>query len=106
MIIGHYRASHHCDYHPDWRKYEQGREGVRCSRICLIGIAEDPVTGSASSFAAKYWATRAGVGSGQVVKVTQVSHRDGDLDVIWDEHLGTARLRGNARLASRGEIYL
>lgn len=44
------------------------------------------MTGTASSFAAKYWATRAGVGSGQVVKVKQVNHRGGDLDVIWDEH--------------------
>lgn len=72
----------------------------------LLGIQEDPVTGSASSFAAKYWATKANVGPGQVVKVRQVSARGGDLDVIWEEQSGTAKIRGNARVASRGEIYL
>lgn len=72
----------------------------------LLGIPEDPVTGSASSFAAKYWATRANIGPGQIIKVKQVSARSGDLDVIWEEKSGTAKIRGNARVASRGEIYL
>ena len=72
----------------------------------LLGIPEDPVTGSASSFAAKYWATRANVGPGQVMNVRQASARGGDLDVIWEEHSKTAKIRGSARVASRGEIYL
>jgi len=72
----------------------------------LLGIPEDPVTGSASSFAAKYWAARANVGPGRVMEVSQVSHRGGELEVIWEEPSGTVKLRGNGRVASRGEIYL
>jgi len=71
-----------------------------------IGIAEDPVTGSASSFAAKYWATKANIPSGQEFSVQQVSSRLGDLDVVWEEKTASAKLRGEARVASRGEIYL
>lgn len=72
----------------------------------LLGIPEDPVTGSASSFAAKYWATKSNVSPGQEFAVKQVSARVGDLGVVWEEKTGTAKLRGEARVASRGEIYL
>jgi predicted PhzF superfamily epimerase YddE/YHI9 len=71
-----------------------------------LGIAEDPVTGSASSFTAKYWAIKANVPPGEEFAVQQVSSRLGDLGVVWEEKTGSAKLRGETRVASRGEIYL
>jgi predicted PhzF superfamily epimerase YddE/YHI9 len=71
-----------------------------------LGFTEDPVTGSASSFAAKYWATKANIPSGQEFAVKQVSSRSGDLGVVWEEETASAKLRGETRVASRGEIYL
>lgn len=70
------------------------------------GIDEDPVTGSASSFATKYWANKANVPPGEPMQVTQVSSRVGDIEVIWNDEKGTSRLRGEARIASKGEIYI
>lgn len=71
-----------------------------------LGIAEDPVTGSASSYAAKYWATKANIPPGHEFTVQQVSSRSGDLGVVWEEKTASAKLRGETRVASRGEIYL
>jgi len=79
---------------------------VRVFANALSSIPEDPVTGSASSFAARYWATEANIRPGGVIKVRQVSKRGGDLDVIWVEESASAKIRGSARVASRGEIYL
>lgn len=70
------------------------------------GIDEDPVTGSASSFATKYWANKAQVPPGEPIQVTQVSSRVGDIEVIWNDEKGTSRLRGEARIASKGAIYI
>ena len=72
----------------------------------VYGIDEDPVTGSACSFATKYWAIKSGVGANKSFPVRQVSERVGDLDVVWNEAAGTAKLRGEARVATKGEIYI
>ena len=93
------------------------------------GVAEDPVCGSATSFAAKYWAGRMAdfnkntegadrinspgtfhsplrSGSDRAMKIRAVSHRGGEVELVWDETTMRAKLRGNARVASRGEIYV
>ncbi|KAG8762713.1 hypothetical protein FRC15_008402 [Serendipita sp. 397] len=77
-----------------------------------VGVAEDPVCGSAISFAANYWESktkpREYTGGDKYVEFTNriraVSSRGGEIDVICDG--GWAKLRGEARVASRGEIYL
>ena len=85
---------------------------------------EDPVCGSATSFAAKYWAGRIAAlrnesgaetpGSSTVshngdkiaMKIRAVGRRGGEVELVWEESSQTARIRGNARVASRGEIYI
>ena len=91
------------------------------------GLAEDPVCGSATSFATKYWASRAAVlrkgkeernatandsptqsssEAEDVIKIRSVSSRGGSVDLVLDEVTKKAMIRGNARVASRGEIYV
>jgi predicted PhzF superfamily epimerase YddE/YHI9 len=72
----------------------------------LKGINEDHVTGSACSFAAKFWAAKAGIAPGVALAVRQVSERGGDVEVVWDDDRGTARLRGETRVSSHGVIYI
>jgi predicted PhzF superfamily epimerase YddE/YHI9 len=89
-----------------------------------IGIMEDPVCGSATSFAAKYWAGRIAAvrneggaeatgssttsqsGDKIAMKIRAVGRRGGDIELVWEESSQTAKIRGNARVASRGEIYI
>jgi len=40
------------------------------------------------------------------MKIRAVSHRGGEVELVWDETTMRAKLRGNARVASRGEIYV
>ncbi|PVF96065.1 Diaminopimelate epimerase-like protein, partial [Serendipita vermifera] len=68
----------------------------------LKGINEDHVTGSACSFATKYWTAKAGIAPGVAMAVRQVSARGGDVEVVWDDEKGTARLRGETRVSSHG----
>lgn len=70
------------------------------------GDAEDPVCGSASSFASKYWTTRANIRPGEELMINHVSARGGEIGVVWNQASGTAFLRGYTRVASRGEIYI
>lgn len=70
------------------------------------GIAEDPVCGSANTFAAAYWTRKLNLPPGSNMDVKQVSAREGDLGVCWNEKQGMVTLRGEARVASRGEIYI
>lgn len=70
------------------------------------GITEDPVTGSAHSFAAAYWTKKLNLPSGSNIDAKQVSARGGDIGVCWNEKRGVVTLRGEARVASRGEIYV
>ncbi|KAG8898199.1 hypothetical protein FRB99_007600 [Tulasnella sp. 403] len=71
-----------------------------------VGISEDPVTGSAHCALAPYWASRLGLPSGTVMPARQASPRGGDLDVVWDQERGVVRLRGDAVVVARGEMYL
>jgi len=71
-----------------------------------VGIKEDHVCGSANSFAAGYWASKTGIGSGSPMRVKAVSARGGDIELVWEESQGLTKLRGEARVATRGEIYI
>jgi predicted PhzF superfamily epimerase YddE/YHI9 len=65
------------------------------------GVPEDPVTGSAHSSLAPYWAQRLGKTS---LFARQVSQRGGE---IWCEVKGDrVILKGNAVLTLRGEILI
>ncbi|KAG8836334.1 hypothetical protein FRC17_005620 [Serendipita sp. 399] len=74
------------------------------------GIQEDPVCGSAISLSASYWEskTRSEVredeGAEFVNHVRAVSSRGGEIDAVCVG--GLVKLRGEARVASRGEIFL
>ncbi|KAG8762744.1 hypothetical protein FRC20_006638 [Serendipita sp. 405] len=77
-----------------------------------LGLSEDPVCGSAISFAASYWESktksREDIGGDRCVeftnKIRAVSSRGGEIDAICDG--GWVKLRGETRVASRGEIFL
>jgi predicted PhzF superfamily epimerase YddE/YHI9 len=63
------------------------------------GIPEDPVTGSAHSTLAPYWAAKLGK---KVLRARQVSARGGEL---WCEHRGDrVRIAGNAVLVMTGTL--
>lgn len=70
------------------------------------GIDEDPVCGSAVSFSAQYWTERTDTAPEDTVRLRAASPRGGDVELVWEKSTSTARMRGQARIASRGEIYL
>ena len=72
------------------------------------GTPEDPVTGSACSFATKYWMDKEGKHSGESIFVHQVSSRGGSLEVTVERKndCNIVKLRGECRFAARGEIYV
>jgi predicted PhzF superfamily epimerase YddE/YHI9 len=67
------------------------------------GIDEDHVCGSANCLMGPYWAEKKGFGS-EEMKVRQVSARGGDIRVVCQD--GVVKLRGQARVTGKGEIYL
>jgi len=70
-----------------------------------IGIAEDPVTGSAHCGLGPLWASRLGrQGEKQPVIGYQASERGGRVAVVVDG--GRARLRGNAVTVLEGRLRL
>lgn len=90
----------------------------------LVGIDEDPVTGSAHSVLAPYWAQKLGV-SGQSLTAKQVSFskptqrlnscadirlthkvsaRGGDVEVEWVENEKLVKVRGHAVTAATGTV--
>ncbi|KIO15509.1 hypothetical protein M407DRAFT_34906 [Tulasnella calospora MUT 4182] len=71
-----------------------------------IGIAEDPVTGSAHRVLAPYWGQVLNIPSGEVFEARQASKRGGDLDLIWEKDSGRVRIQGSAVVTMRGELYL
>ncbi|KAF8518638.1 Diaminopimelate epimerase-like protein [Hysterangium stoloniferum] len=76
---------------------------VFCPREAL---PEDPVTGSAHCMLGPYWATRLGIAEVQEMAGRQASERSGDVGVIWDRRRRVCLLRGNAKVFSKGELYL
>ncbi|KDQ15749.1 hypothetical protein BOTBODRAFT_54616 [Botryobasidium botryosum FD-172 SS1] len=73
----------------------------------LLGVAEDPVSGSTHSLSGPYWRARlSNVQEGQEMKARQVGGRVGEIGVIWDEQNSRCRLRGAARITAKGELYL
>ena len=69
-----------------------------------LAVTEDPVCGSATSFAARYWTRRSQSIKGEN-QIRSVSARGGNLEVVWEEGMKVVKLRGYARVASRGEVY-
>lgn len=66
-----------------------------------VGVPEDPVTGSAHTYLAPYWAQV--LGKDQLI-ARQISHRPGELQlqVVSDRVL----IRGNCKIFMEGKIYL
>ncbi|CAG8541253.1 13570_t:CDS:2 [Acaulospora colombiana] len=72
-----------------------------------FGISEDPVCGSATSFASRYWATKDFIksqGDDKIVPVKSVSSRGGEVELVVNPNSSTVKLRGCARVASAGEV--
>ena len=72
----------------------------------VTGVMEDHVCGTAHALMMPYYAAQADVDivPGKEAFVRQVGPRGGDLWVTLDEENEVIRLRGNAKLFSRGEI--
>ena len=70
-----------------------------------FGIDEDPVTGSAHCLLGPYWAKKLGKKSGESLKAKQVSKREGDVEIIWDQEKDICYLRGDAAVVRRGTLY-
>lgn len=66
-----------------------------------VGVPEDPVTGSAHTYLAPYWAHE--LGKTKLI-AHQVSHRTGELEleIVGDRVL----IRGNCKIFMEGKIYL
>ncbi|KAF8520598.1 Diaminopimelate epimerase-like protein [Hysterangium stoloniferum] len=73
-----------------------------------LGIFEDPVTGSAHSFIAKYWAERVKADGKSIPNMLgrQVSARSGEVGVSLANDGTTCQLQGRAVLVARGEIFV
>jgi len=72
----------------------------------IMGIPEDPVTGSAHCVLGPYWAMKRSIVEGTEMTAKQVSARVGDIGFVWDRERGLCRLRGHAEVVARGEIYV
>lgn len=70
----------------------------------LIGVAEDPVTGSYHCALAPYWSRRLdGLQAGDEIAGVQGGRRRGEIRCVWLEKEGRVLLRGNA---VEGELLL
>lgn len=69
----------------------------------LSGLKEDIVTGSSNCLVAPYWAQKKDLKASEM-RVKQVSARGGELKAIWEGD--TIKLRGQAKLVGKGEMYL
>jgi PhzF family phenazine biosynthesis protein len=98
---------------PDFRRLVEARRSVIATApggdvdfvsryfAPLVGIDEDPVTGSAHCTLAPYWAERLGR---RTLSARQISARGGDLEV--EVRGKRVLLRGRAVIVLRGELYL
>ncbi|KAG8876407.1 hypothetical protein FRB97_004181 [Tulasnella sp. 331] len=77
----------------------------RCFGAAL-GTAEDPVTGSSHCVLAPYWSKVLNIPPGDLILARQVSPRGGDLELVWDKAGGRVKIRGNAVVVARGEMYV
>lgn len=68
-----------------------------------MGILEDPVTGSAHTVLAPYWAERLGR---RVLRARQCSARGGELRVAVDAAKGRVEVAGQAVIVLKGELLL
>ena len=67
------------------------------------GVNEDQVCGSANCLMGPYWAGKKGFGSKEM-RVRQVSARGGDIKVECQDR--AVKLRGQAKVIGKGEIYV
>lgn len=70
------------------------------------GIPEDAVTGSAHCLLAPYWSSVLGIEAGQLISARQASPRGGDIDLIWNEASSTVKMRADAVVIAKGELYI
>ncbi len=68
-----------------------------------LGVAEDPVTGSAHTVLAPYWAAQLGK---QRLAARQCSKRGGELWVMVDEARGRVEVAGQAVIVLEGYLQL
>ena len=68
-----------------------------------LGIPEDPVTGSAHSVLAPYWARRLGR---KQLRARQCSQRGGELRLAVDEGRGRVEIAGQAVIVLKGRLLL
>jgi len=71
-----------------------------------FGVPEDPVCGSAHCVLTPYWSQVLGIPPGEVIRARQVSRRGGDLELVWEKAKGTVKIRGEAAIVARGELYV
>lgn len=70
------------------------------------GIPEDPVTGAAHCLLGPYWASKYQANATQELPAKQVSPRGGYIGVVWDKEAETCKLRGNACIVAKGEMFI
>ncbi|KAG1874346.1 hypothetical protein F4604DRAFT_1955365 [Suillus subluteus] len=70
------------------------------------GIPEDHVCGSAHTLLVPYWATRLGKKNQEEMYVRQVSQREGELWVTWDQDKDLVRLKGHAKFFGKGDFTI
>lgn len=64
------------------------------------------MTGMAHCALTPYWSRVLDIPAGEVIPARQVSRRGGELELVWDEAKGTVKLRGDAVVVARGEMYV
>lgn len=70
----------------------------------VAGVTEDPVCGTAHTLSTPYWMAAKDLSG--VVLAKQVSAREGDLRIVFDEENRRIKLAGRVRSVCRGELYI
>ncbi|KZT44317.1 Diaminopimelate epimerase-like protein [Sistotremastrum suecicum HHB10207 ss-3] len=72
----------------------------------LTGVDEDHVCGIAHTLLGPYWSEKKSIPNGEELVAKQVSPRGGDLGVVWEAAKNVCILKGSARLALKGTLYV
>ncbi|KZT62581.1 PhzF family phenazine biosynthesis protein [Calocera cornea HHB12733] len=70
----------------------------------LVGVPEDPVTGSSHCLLGPYWTKKLNKLDMEPLNAIQVSPRGGALTVVWDQAKGMCKLQGDAVTVLKGEL--
>lgn len=78
----------------------------------MVGILEDPVTGSAHCLIAPWYlsspdrARSIGAEGKRVIRCKQVGNRGGQLEIEWKQEAGRVLIRGEAVKVTEGTIWV